>query len=630
MIESLEPRRLLSANLLADYDGIYPAKSVQLGGRAYFAANDGVRGNELWTSDGTPEGTSLAVEIYRGGGSSNPRGLAVLGDALIFLARGRDGRLGVWRSDGTSSGTVKLAGLPAGASFSDTAVHNGKVFFVSRDDNGADDLWVSDGTMAGTSIVRRLSDDLSQNNNPVFAPQFQAVGQRMTMLIGARLFSSDGTIDGTEELSTPRLAGDPARPAWVLQLPAMVDGGAMFVALRDPMLEIWKTDGTAEGTRLLASTDAGGSGQFVTSGGKAFFKVHRRASHTQELWASDGTVEGTGKVVGFTGSIHGLATMPDGRLLIGVWYRNVGYELYISDGTPQGTVLIEPTRPGDVDNSRVVGEMFFYSVYVPTDGVSELQLWCTSGVPGSAKFVDNLSAQVDPQRITAFEEIDGKLVIASSNKTLIYDPEKLSAPAGPAQGRTKLTDRVLRVFGTNGDDVIRIYQSADEPDRFVVNLNGVERTYAFADVRKLIVYGYSGDDAIAIDELNGVVAIRSRIAGGAGSDSLSGGSSRDTVLGEGGDDLIRGGRNDDLLAGGTGDDAIFASKGDDTATGNEGSDSVTGGLGDDLVSGGDDSSDDQLDGGGGIDVIFGHAVHEIFYSGKQAENLSGIDEVLLM
>ncbi len=54
--------------------------------RLYFAATDGASGLELWSSDGTPEGTQRLRDIHPGPGSSSPSGFAPFGDRLFFAA----------------------------------------------------------------------------------------------------------------------------------------------------------------------------------------------------------------------------------------------------------------------------------------------------------------------------------------------------------------------------------------------------------------------------------------------------------------------------------------------------------------------------------------------------------------
>jgi hypothetical protein len=61
-LEALEDRCLLAATLVADINpgapGSAPFYLVNLDGTLYFAANDGTHGAQLWTSDGTVNGTT--------------------------------------------------------------------------------------------------------------------------------------------------------------------------------------------------------------------------------------------------------------------------------------------------------------------------------------------------------------------------------------------------------------------------------------------------------------------------------------------------------------------------------------------------------------------------------------------
>ena len=55
-------------------------------GKAYFRANDGVHGNEIWTSDGTTNGTTLAIEIHPGTSGTTYGGIIGAGENLYFVA----------------------------------------------------------------------------------------------------------------------------------------------------------------------------------------------------------------------------------------------------------------------------------------------------------------------------------------------------------------------------------------------------------------------------------------------------------------------------------------------------------------------------------------------------------------
>jgi len=84
----------------------------------YFGADDGIHGDELWKSDGTSSGTVMVKDIYPGEDLSFPVELTAVGETLYFSAD--DGIHGheLWRSDGTSSGTVMVKDIYPGANSS--------------------------------------------------------------------------------------------------------------------------------------------------------------------------------------------------------------------------------------------------------------------------------------------------------------------------------------------------------------------------------------------------------------------------------------------------------------------------------------------------------------------------------
>jgi ELWxxDGT repeat protein len=82
-----------------------PVHLVPLAGRLYFGIDDRAHGTEPWATDGTAEGTALALDLVPGAGSSLPREMTVMGGRMYFAAADpRHGRE-IWVSDGTASGT---------------------------------------------------------------------------------------------------------------------------------------------------------------------------------------------------------------------------------------------------------------------------------------------------------------------------------------------------------------------------------------------------------------------------------------------------------------------------------------------------------------------------------------------
>ena len=111
------------------------------------------------------------------------------------------------------------------------------------------------------------------------------------------------------------------------------------------------------------------------------------------------------------------------------------------------------------------------------------------------------------------------------------------------------------------------------------------------------IYGGGGHDLILGMGGNDV------LSGGSESDLLVGGPGNDVIYGDDGDDWVIGGSGDDVIEGGSGDDLLLGLGGNDEIWGGEGNDCISGGFGNDVLDGG--SGDDLLNGGWGDDQIFG-------------------------
>ena len=91
-----------------------PEGMTIVGDLAFFIANDGIHGAELWCTDGTEEGTMLTKDIYPGEDSSSPDHMVEVNGLLFFTAH--DGNMGrkLWKTDGTADGTVLIKDIYIG------------------------------------------------------------------------------------------------------------------------------------------------------------------------------------------------------------------------------------------------------------------------------------------------------------------------------------------------------------------------------------------------------------------------------------------------------------------------------------------------------------------------------------
>jgi uncharacterized repeat protein (TIGR01451 family) len=149
-------------SVFPQYDS--PPRMAALGGQALLLASDGVSGVELWRSDGTAAGTVRVKDINPGPSDGlDPVEFAftVVGGVAYFGAN--DGSTGreLWRSDGTAAGTKRVADInpgPAGSFSGGVTDAGGLIYFAASDGTTGAELWRSDGTAAGTKRVADIND----------------------------------------------------------------------------------------------------------------------------------------------------------------------------------------------------------------------------------------------------------------------------------------------------------------------------------------------------------------------------------------------------------------------------------------------------------------------------------------
>lgn len=655
-VESLETRKLLSSNLVADFGGIYPTDAVTLNNVSYFTANDGKHGRELWRSDGTTGGTKLVKDLVRGARGSMPVQLHVVGNSLLFFITNKEGEVELYKTDGTGGGTQRLLNFGVGNQFdtpdSMSTVYNEKLVFVMHRGTAQDDaveLWTSDGTADGTTMIRHMYTD---SGSSIPWGKFHVIGDRLAVVILSAMWSTDGTADGTEELI-------PVDDNVHVNGEIEHDGKLLFINDRD----LWISDGTEEGTHPIKRIELARSNLIPTDDGFVFITQSGQDDNRFLLWETDGTSAGThvlhdmdplwgsGGEYQIAGNYSIFAAHSDGETnqTSSIWSVN--------QTTGALTKLLELGPGAETVPAKLTatGNKAFFMVNQYDNLVGKIvsrQLWESDGTPGGTKFVQDFTQEgANPYRdkIDALREagepipheyydrdrdavslsaVNGMLAIITTKQTYLMDPVTMSVPQGPAQGYARIDDGILRIFGTRSDDTLRIYAMQGNEDRLIVDINGSKRSFLKSNISRIIVYGYAGDDSIKFSETRGLIKIRSRIWAGNGDDSISCGAGRDSIYGEGGDDQIASGRADDLVDGDAGDDTISAGAGNDTANGGSGADSVIGGAGSDVISGGDDDSEDYLDGGRDQDVVFGQAVYDIFYK-PAGDTGSIVDDVLM-
>ncbi len=279
-----------------------PANLTNVNGTLFFTADDGVNGRELWKSDGTEAGTMLVADIADGSASSSPADLTNVNGMLYFTAAdGMNGRE-LWRSDGTDAGTMLVADIAVGSasSFPTYLTNvNGTVFFRANNGLTGFDLWKSDAS-TGAILVKDLNTgnsttspfNLTNVNGTLFFAAY-------TSATGFELWTSNGTDEGTFLVKETITGAGPQNVSSAPDNLTDVNGILFFTATNGSNangIELWKSDGTAAGTTLVADILAGTAGsepQLLTTVDGTLFFTASTNSAGRELWKTDGTTDGT-------------------------------------------------------------------------------------------------------------------------------------------------------------------------------------------------------------------------------------------------------------------------------------------------------------------------------------------------
>jgi ELWxxDGT repeat protein len=217
-----------------------------MGGVVFFSATDGVFGRELWKSDGTDGGTVMVRDINTGSEGSEACCLFPGGGMLYF--RASDGFSGaeLWRSDGIEGGTFQVRDINVGTPSSDPlpfARLGGAVLVVADDGMNGRELWRSDGTDGGTVFVRDINPG-PFSAFPVLEPEDIELHPEVAVweseeivyfpandgAIGIELWGTDGTEAGTRlirELNPFGDSVDDLAVVWRTRSMATL-GGAIF------------------------------------------------------------------------------------------------------------------------------------------------------------------------------------------------------------------------------------------------------------------------------------------------------------------------------------------------------------------------------------------------------------------
>jgi trimeric autotransporter adhesin len=172
--------------------------------------------------------------------SSQPSAMTEFNGKLYFWATGTTTGLGLWKTNGTAAGTQLVTTNPVAGS--GLTVVDNKMYFAAINAAGGFDLCKSDGTTAGTTRVTQII------TRAEFQERVYTLNIGMTNVRGTLYMAASNGTSG---------------------------------------VELFKSDGTAAGTRLVADINAGAGSSDPASitevNGRLFFTAND-GQHGNELW----------------------------------------------------------------------------------------------------------------------------------------------------------------------------------------------------------------------------------------------------------------------------------------------------------------------------------------------------------
>ena len=344
---------------------------------------------------------------YTFGSDSCPEQFTPLATDVAFMAVEPINGFALWRTDGTRAGTTLIRDVNSIRIFNPIVAGNGVMFFVAQDRSGqfGTELWRSDGTFNGTVMVADLNPGPASSQGP--SPQMLNAGGMLYFLAtdgvsGGELWKIEAgrSVPGTGLLPRPQLVKDiyPG-PGHGAAGPLAFAGSTLFFAAQDPEhgFELWKSDGTTEGTVLVKDILPGPESsipfQIVPFGDRVLFTTYLYDDEARSgLWISDGTEAGTLRLESHP-YVSNIIAAGDRAFFLS-FTDETGWEWGVTDGTVAGTHIID-ARPGP----EGLGDSYWFAalgnklIFSPTDGYQPgtwFEPWVSDGTVEGTRLLKDI------------------------------------------------------------------------------------------------------------------------------------------------------------------------------------------------------------------------------------------------
>jgi len=327
--------------------------SATLSGSLYFAALERTPETDLWRTAGEPGHAEPVFDSDSNATGRTPSDLVSDGQNLFFSGSATaefSGALRLWATNGDSRGAVLYAREPDGGhpfwQIVNIVPHASEVLFSASSLGSKLEMWLSTGP---DSVAVPVSDVLdSPRVHTAVATDNRLLVFTTVDFCNERfeVWGSEGTVAGAEKLVDLYADGPCFHPNPV----SARSGGISYFSFFDgTSWNLWRTDMSAPGTEFVASLGSDMPNRMVTAGESLFVRSGRQPA---QLWRSDGTEEGTTKLrLDDVGAMAALGS----SLLVSASDGTVGMELYRVDPDAEPVLVRDiASFVGDCNDDSVV------------------------------------------------------------------------------------------------------------------------------------------------------------------------------------------------------------------------------------------------------------------------------------
>ena len=419
---------------------------INYNGKEYFWGQDTDSKYKLWSSDGTAINTKVAINSLKlPAYNSFQPSLKFVANNLLFLVYTDGNSFKLWKTDGTDGLLEVVRDKENNKIVIDFSQNmrfwatNSNLFFTYNDSEHGNELWATDGSLVNTHLLKDIN--VSTNNaipygsyrSTIFNHQvYFAAQERVSER--TELWTSDGTASNTIKVKDklPNLIRE--FPQFSGKIETLIDTlNSNFVFCGIDTLkgeELWISDGTNTGTRLVKDINAGLVSSSPTNplilGNKMFFDAND-GIHGREMWVSDGSSNGTYMLKDFF-SINNSPHLSSYNTIRSKIIFNekiyfiarddvVDSNIWETDGTVTNTKKVTTRSSYSQIGKPVLGLTAHQNkvYFVGTSTTSPLSLWSSNGQIGGEQLIKDLYiyASLNSKPIISFK--DWIFVFASDN-----------------------------------------------------------------------------------------------------------------------------------------------------------------------------------------------------------------------